>query len=112
MEPGIRVGTSGAGGGIAPQERSQSGDFKGAEMRSHPSINHRTLAARILLEDALQLSDVAQNLRALDGSRVLAFDDQIRQKLAELGITNLARRTVAKYRKLHNIPAARYRKKY
>jgi len=39
-------------------------------------------------------------------------DDQIRQKLAELGITNLARRTVAKYRKLHNIPAARYRKKY
>jgi len=39
-------------------------------------------------------------------------DDQIRQKLAEAGIPNLARRTVAKYRKLLNIPAARFRKRY
>ena len=39
-------------------------------------------------------------------------DDQIRMKLEEAGITNLARRTVAKYRKLLNIPAARFRKKY
>ncbi|UCC23097.1 MAG: RNA polymerase factor sigma-54 [Planctomycetota bacterium] len=39
-------------------------------------------------------------------------DDQIREKLAEAGIKNLARRTVAKYRKLMSIPAARFRKKY
>ena len=39
-------------------------------------------------------------------------DDQIRKKLATAGIDNLARRTVAKYRKLLNIPAARFRKKY
>jgi RNA polymerase sigma-54 factor len=39
-------------------------------------------------------------------------DDQIREKLAEAGIKNLARRTVAKYRKLLNIPSARFRKKY
>jgi len=39
-------------------------------------------------------------------------DDQIRKRLAEAGIKNLARRTVAKYRKLLNIPAARFRKKY
>jgi len=39
-------------------------------------------------------------------------DDRIRKKLAEAGIENLARRTVAKYRKLLNIPAARFRKKY
>ncbi len=39
-------------------------------------------------------------------------DDQIRKKLEEAGIENLARRTVAKYRKLMNIPAARFRKKY
>ena len=39
-------------------------------------------------------------------------DDQIRKKLAEAGIKNLARRTVAKYRKLLNIPSARFRKKY
>ncbi|MCX5638334.1 MAG: hypothetical protein NTX52_11680, partial [Planctomycetota bacterium] len=39
-------------------------------------------------------------------------DDQIREKLAQAGIKKLARRTVAKYRKLLNIPAARFRKKY
>lgn len=39
-------------------------------------------------------------------------DDNIRQKLAEKGIENLARRTVAKYRKLMNIPTARLRKKF
>ena len=39
-------------------------------------------------------------------------DDQIRKMLEKAGINNLARRTVAKYRKLLNIPAARFRKKY
>ena len=39
-------------------------------------------------------------------------DDQIRKQLSKAGIDNLARRTVAKYRKLLNIPAARFRKKY
>jgi len=39
-------------------------------------------------------------------------DDRIRTKLMDAGISNLARRTVAKYRKLLNIPAARFRKKY
>jgi len=46
-----------------------------------------------------------------DKSKPLS-DDQIRKKLAEAGIKNLARRTIAKYRKLMNIPAARFRKKY
>ncbi len=39
-------------------------------------------------------------------------DDDIRHKLAEAGMGKLARRTVAKYRKLLNIPTARFRKKY
>jgi RNA polymerase sigma-54 factor len=39
-------------------------------------------------------------------------DDQIRKELSKAGIENLARRTVAKYRKLLNIPAARFRKKF
>ena len=39
-------------------------------------------------------------------------DDQIRKQLLKAGINNLARRTVAKYRKLLNIPSARFRKKY
>jgi len=39
-------------------------------------------------------------------------DDQIKAGLAEAGLNNIARRTVAKYRKLLNIPAARFRKKF
>ncbi len=39
-------------------------------------------------------------------------DDKICKKLTEMGVPNLARRTVAKYRKLMNIPPARMRKKY
>jgi len=46
-----------------------------------------------------------------DKTRPLS-DEELRKKLAETGIKNLARRTVAKYRKLLNIPAARFRKKY
>jgi RNA polymerase sigma-54 factor len=52
-----------------------------------------------------------QIINAEDKARPLS-DDEIRKKLAEAGIENLARRTVAKYRKLLNIPAARFRKKY
>ena len=39
-------------------------------------------------------------------------DDQIREKLADAGVPKLARRTVAKYRKLMSIPTARFRKRY
>ncbi len=46
-----------------------------------------------------------------DKSKPLS-DDKIREKLEKAGIDNLARRTVAKYRKILNIPAARFRKKY
>ena len=52
-----------------------------------------------------------QIIDAEDKTRPLS-DDQIRKKLAQIGIKKLARRTVAKYRKLLNIPAARFRKKY
>jgi len=52
-----------------------------------------------------------QIIDAEDKTRPLS-DDRIRKKLAQAGIKNLARRTVAKYRKLLNIPAARFRKKY
>ena len=39
-------------------------------------------------------------------------DDLIAEKLKDMGIKQIARRTVAKYRKLLNIPAARFRKKF
>jgi RNA polymerase sigma-54 factor len=46
-----------------------------------------------------------------DKSKPLS-DDKILEKLTETGIKIIARRTVAKYRKILNIPAARLRKKY
>jgi len=39
-------------------------------------------------------------------------DDEIRDKLAEAGMGHIARRTVAKYRKMLNIPTAKFRRKY
>ena len=39
-------------------------------------------------------------------------DDQICVKLVDAGFSKIARRTVAKYRGILNIPAARFRKKY
>lgn len=39
-------------------------------------------------------------------------DDELRTKLADAGMGNIARRTVAKYRSILNIPTARFRKKY
>lgn len=52
-----------------------------------------------------------QIIDAEDKSRPLS-DDQILSELAQSGIKNLARRTVAKYRKIMHIPAARFRKKF
>jgi RNA polymerase sigma-54 factor len=39
-------------------------------------------------------------------------DDEIRDKLEQLGLGAIARRTVAKYRKLMNVPTGRLRKKF
>lgn len=39
-------------------------------------------------------------------------DDELAKKLTEAGFTKIARRTVAKYRGLLNIPAAKYRRKF
>ena len=39
-------------------------------------------------------------------------DDDIRKRLETAGVGKIARRTVAKYRKLLNIPTARFRKRY
>ena len=56
-------------------------------------------------------AQLQQIIDAEDKSKPLS-DEAIRKKLVDGGIENLARRTVAKYRKLMNIPAARFRKKY
>jgi len=38
--------------------------------------------------------------------------EQIRKKLAEAGVNNIARRTLGKCRKILNVPIARFRKKH
>jgi RNA polymerase sigma-54 factor len=63
---------------------------------------HSWEAIRAKLQQIIDAEDKADPLN----------DDLIRMKLAEAGIDNLARRTIAKYRKIMNIPAARFRKKY
>ena len=63
---------------------------------------HSWEAIRVKLQQIIDDEDKAKPLN----------DDQIKAKLAEAGISHLARRTVAKYRKLMNIPTAKFRRKY
>ncbi|UCG56596.1 MAG: RNA polymerase factor sigma-54 [Phycisphaerales bacterium] len=83
--------------GIMPLRKFFSGGMEDAngQARSWEAI-------RVKLQQIIDAEDKTHPLS----------DDQIRKKLADVGITNLARRTVAKYRKLLNIPTARFRKKY
>jgi len=59
-------------------------------------------AIRVKLQQIINTEDKARPLS----------DEKICRKLAAAGIKDLARRTVAKYRKLMNIPPARLRKRY
>ena len=83
--------------GILPLRKFFSGG-----MQDDNGEAHSWEAIRVKLQEIIDAEDKTKPLS----------DDQIRMKLAEAGIKNLARRTVAKYRKLLNIPTARFRKKY
>ncbi|HNS22476.1 MAG TPA: RNA polymerase factor sigma-54 [Sedimentisphaerales bacterium] len=83
--------------GILPLRKFFSG---GTEDTSGQA--HSWEAIRVKLQQIIDEEDKSRPLN----------DDQIKEKLAEAGIPNLARRTVAKYRKLMNIPTAKFRKKY
>jgi RNA polymerase sigma-54 factor len=63
---------------------------------------HSWEAIRVKLQQIIDEEDKASPLN----------DDKILEKLTDAGKKNIARRTVAKYRKLLNIPPARLRKKY
>jgi RNA polymerase sigma-54 factor len=83
--------------GILPLRKFFSG---GTEDINGASLSWEAIRAKLQ-----QIIDAEDKTKPLN-------DEQIRKKLAEFGINKLARRTVAKYRKLLNIPAARFRKKY
>jgi RNA polymerase sigma-54 factor len=83
--------------GILPLRKFFSGgteDVNGQE--------HSWQAIRAKLQQIINAEDKTKPLN----------DDKIQKKLVLAGIKNIARRTVAKYRKLLNIPSARFRKKY
>jgi len=75
--------------------------FSGGTEDTHGEA-HSWEAIRAKLQQIIDEEDKANPLN----------DDEILKKLAAAGISHLARRTVAKYRKLMNIPTARFRKKY
>ncbi len=83
--------------GIMPLRKFFSG---GTEDDSGTEISWESI--RVKLQQIIDSEDKTKPLS----------DDKILKKLAEAGINNLARRTIAKYRKLLNIPATRFRKKY
>jgi RNA polymerase sigma-54 factor len=83
--------------GILPLRKFFSG---GTE--NNTGNGHSWEAIRAKLQQIIDAEDKAKPLN----------DEQIQKKLLEAGIKKLARRTVAKYRKLLNLPAARFRKKY
>ena len=59
-------------------------------------------AVKAKLEEIIAQEDKANPLN----------DDEIRDQLAAAGMGTIARRTVAKYRKILNIPTAKFRRKY
>jgi RNA polymerase sigma-54 factor len=83
--------------GLLPLRKFFSGG-----MQDDAGQAHSWEAIRVKLQEIIDAEDKTKPLS----------DEQIREKLAEAGIKDLARRTVAKYRKLLNIPTARFRKKY
>lgn len=83
--------------GILPLRKFFSGGMEDESGRAHSWE-----AIRAKLQQIIDSEDKNEPLN----------DDEIRKKLVEAGIKNLARRTVAKYRKLLKIPPARFRRKY
>jgi RNA polymerase sigma-54 factor len=83
--------------GILPLRKFFSGGTEDASGEAHSWE-----AIRVQLQQIIDEEDKTEPLN----------DDQIKKKLAEAGIPKLARRTVAKYRKLMSIPTAKFRRKY
>jgi RNA polymerase sigma-54 factor len=83
--------------GILPLRKFFSGGTEDTEGNAHS-----WQAVRAKLQQIIDSEDKTRPLS----------DDQIKAQLAQAGLNNIARRTVAKYRKLLNIPAARFRKRF
>ena len=83
--------------GILPLRKFFSGG-----MHDEAGTGYSWEAIRAKLQQIIDREDKAKPIN----------DDKICEELAKEGITHLARRTVAKYRKILNIPPAKLRRKY
>jgi len=86
----------------SPQGLHPLRSFFGGGMETVDGANRSFESIRVKLQEFIDAEDKSKPLS----------DDSIRKKLEAMGIKNIARRTIAKYRKLLNIPTARFRKKF
>lgn len=86
----------------SPQGLMPLRDLFGGGMESSTGGSESFEAIRAKMQQIIDSEDKSNPLN----------DDEIRTKLEEAGVRDIARRTVAKYRKIMNIPTARFRKKF
>ena len=86
----------------SPQGIMPLRDLFGGGMETDSGESESFEAIRAKMQQIVDSEDKAKPLS----------DDAIKKKLEQLGVKDIARRTVAKYRKLMNIPTARFRKRF
>ena len=86
----------------SPQGIMPLRDLFGGGMETDSGINESFEAIRAKMQQIIDNEDKSKPLN----------DDVIKLKLEEMGVKNIARRTVAKYRKIMNIPTTRFRKRF
>jgi RNA polymerase sigma-54 factor len=86
----------------SPQGLMPLRDLFGGGMESSNGGSESFEAIRAKMQQVIDSEDKSKPLS----------DDAIKDKLEELGVKDIARRTVAKYRKIMKVPTARFRKKF
>ncbi|MHB0946266.1 MAG: RNA polymerase factor sigma-54 [Sedimentisphaerales bacterium] len=86
----------------SPQGIMPLRDLFGGGMETDSGTNESFEAIRAKMQQIIDSEDKSKPLN----------DDEIKLKLEELGVKEIARRTVAKYRKIMNIPTTRFRKRF
>jgi len=86
----------------SPQGLMPLRDLFGGGMESSAGGSESFEAIRAKMQQIIDSEDKSDPLN----------DDEIKIKLEEAGVKDIARRTVAKYRKIMKIPTARFRKKF
>ncbi len=86
----------------SPQGLMPLRELFGGGMETDSGENESFEAIRAKMQQVIDSEDKSKPLS----------DDAIKKRLEQMGVKDIARRTVAKYRKLMNIPTARFRKRF